>query len=389
MNYGENIPNESLIRARHEKGWSQAQLAEEVGTTFETVSRWERGVVMPGSYYFEKLCSSLGKTARELGYGKADSVLLPSGDSSQRIFISSAFADSEHGFVVALKKELAMRDITLWSSRMVKRQSLHRKSIVLQEAIRAAQLVLVILSPHTKRSTHVGYTRELARHFKRPVCEVWIEGEYLHECMPENYGEPGLVIDARGGEEHTLRNHILTMIECKLLTSGDLETVELSEPSWNVPEQSKVLVGREDLQERVGTLLRGPHIRLLTITGAGGMGKTHLAIEVARKVREYFVDGICFVSLTTIRDPALVVPTIAKEHGIKMVGDSSMLERVTVVLKRKRFLLLLDNFEHVLEASVQLPELLAACPLLKILVTSRSKIRGLAERSDESQYMLL
>src|SRR6266567_5465262 len=201
MNYEENVADESLIRARHGKGWSQAQLAVEVGTTFETVSRWERGVVMPGPYYTEKLCSVLGKTARELGFDKGDSVSLPSDGASRCIFILSAYADSEHEFVVALKKELAMRDITLWSSRMVKRQSLHRKSVVLQEAIRAAQIILIILSPHTKRSTHVGYTRDLARHFKRPVCEVWIEGESLQECLPENYGEPGVVIDARQGVE--------------------------------------------------------------------------------------------------------------------------------------------------------------------------------------------
>lgn len=353
------------------------------------MSRWERGVVIPGPYYTEKLCSVLGKTARELGFDKGDSVSLPSDDASRCIFILSAYADSEHGFVVALKKELAMRDITLWSSRMVKRQSLHRKSVVLQEAIHAAQLVLVILSPHTKRSTHVGYTRDLARYFKRPVCEVWIEGESLQECLPENYGEPGVVIDAREGEEQSLCNQIITTIERVWLTSGDLETIELSEPMWNVPEPSKSLVGREELLGRVCTLLRGPHTRLLTLLGPGGIGKTRLAIEVAREVRERFVDGICFVSLTTIRDPSLVVPTIAKELGIRKVEDSSLIERVIVALKRKHFLLLLDNFEHVLEASAQLPELLAACPHLKILVTSRTRMRGLAERSDESRFIVL
>ncbi len=132
-----------------------------------------------------------------------------------------------------------------------------------------------------------------------------------------------------------------------------------------------------------------PHTRLLTLLGPGGIGKTRLAIEVASEVRERFVDGVCFVSLMTIREPSLVVPTIAKELGIRKVEDSSLIERVIVALKRKHFLLLLDNFEHVLEASAQLPELLAACPHLKILVTSRTRMRGLAERSDESRFIVL
>ena len=65
----------------------------------------------------------------------------------------------------------------------MKRQLAHHKSGILEDAIRAVQLVLVILSPHSKGSTHVRHSRDLARHFKRPVCEVWIEGELLQECL--------------------------------------------------------------------------------------------------------------------------------------------------------------------------------------------------------------
>src|SRR5205085_1584862 len=92
---------------------------------------------------------------------------------------------------------------------------------------------------------------------------------------------------------------------------------------------------------------------------------------------------------TTLHDPVLVVPTIAKELGIREHGESPLLERVKVALKQKHFLLLLDNFEHVLEASGRLLELLAACPHLKIVVTSRSRLRGLAERGDEARFVLL
>jgi transcriptional regulator with XRE-family HTH domain len=116
MDYEQHVPNEKLIRARLEKGWTQARLAEEAGTTFETVSRWERGVVLPGLFYREKLGSIFGKTAIELGFDQADSASLSSANSTRIIFLASAYADAERKFVVSLKKELAARDITLWSS---------------------------------------------------------------------------------------------------------------------------------------------------------------------------------------------------------------------------------------------------------------------------------
>jgi predicted ATPase/DNA-binding NarL/FixJ family response regulator/transcriptional regulator with XRE-family HTH domain len=386
MDYEERVPNEKLIRARLEKGWTQARLAEEVGTTFETVSRWERGVVIPGLFYREKLYSIFGKTATELGLDQADTASLSSAGSTRIVFIASAYADAERKFVVSLKKELAARDITLWSSGLVKRQAAHHKSAILEEVIRAVQLVLVILSPHSKGSTHVRHSRDLARHFKQPVCEIWIEGESLQDCLPDSYGEPGVVIDARQGEDVALRKQIIATIE--RLAPGDPGTIELSEPMWNVPEPTKSLIGREEPLAKVCKLLRGPHARLITLTGPGGIGKTRLALQVAREVRERFVDGTCFVSLTNLHDHTFVVPTIAKELGIREGGDSPLIESVKVALKQKHFLLLLDNFEHMLEASTQLLELLAACPHLKMVVTSRARLRGLAERGDEARFVL-
>ena len=88
MDYEERVPNEKLIRARLEKGWTQARLAEEVGTTFETVSRWERGVVIPGLFYREKLFSIFGKTAAELGLELADTASLSSAGSTRIVFLA-------------------------------------------------------------------------------------------------------------------------------------------------------------------------------------------------------------------------------------------------------------------------------------------------------------
>lgn len=389
MEYGEIVPNELLIRARLEKGWTQSQLAEEVGTTFETVSRWERGVVLPGPYFRTKLCSAFGKSPTELGFDKVGSDTPLAAGPPPSVFLSSAYADADRKFVVSLKKEMQMRGIVLWSSRTVKRQSLHRKGDVLQEAIRTVQLVLVIVSPHTRGSNHVEYTRALARHYRRPVCVVWIEGESIQECLPEQYGDPGVVIDARVGEERYLHNKIISTIERTWLSPSDPGTAGLSEPMWAIPELTRQLIGRDELLLKVGNLLRGPHTRLVILSGPGGIGKTHLALHAAMKLREHFVDGACFVTLAAISDPNLVIPTVAKALNIREVGESMLLEQVKVALKNKHFLLLLDNYEHVQEAAQYLPELLAACPHLKIIVTSRSRMRRLGERSQDGRMVLL
>ncbi len=112
----------------------------------------------------------------------------------------------------------------------------------------------------------------------------------------------------------------------------------------------------------------------MTLLGPGGIGKTHLGLQVATEMRERFADGVCFVSLTAISDPRLVVPAIAKELGIREVGEHPVFEQVKVALRNRHLLLFLDNFEQVLKAAPQLPELLAECLHLKILVTSRARL---------------
>src|SRR6266851_4575209 len=126
MNFEEIIPNERLRHARYEKGWTQAELAEKVGTTFETVSRWERGIKAPGAFFRRKLCDVLGKTAEELGL-LADPSANPTPGPSPCVFFSSAYADSEDKFVISLKEELQDRGVTVWSSRTIRRQETRSK----------------------------------------------------------------------------------------------------------------------------------------------------------------------------------------------------------------------------------------------------------------------
>src|SRR5258708_12881124 len=116
MNFEETIPNERLRHARYEKGWTQAALAEKVGTTFETVSRWERGIKAPGAFFRRKLCDVLGKTAEELGL-LADPSAIPTPGPSPCVFFSSAYADSEDKFLISLNHKLQTRSVTQGSSR--------------------------------------------------------------------------------------------------------------------------------------------------------------------------------------------------------------------------------------------------------------------------------
>src|SRR5258707_13778674 len=153
--------------------------------------------------------------------------------------------------------------------------------------------------------------------------------------------------------------------------SEALGTILRPGPMWKVPTIFTPLIGREKEVADICAMLKHPDVRMITLLGTGGIGKTRLSLQVAREIQPYFSDGICFVLLASVSDPKLVLPRIALELGIQEIGAQPILEQVKVALRDRHFLLVLDNFEQVVAAAPLIQELLAACPRLKAGGTSR------------------
>ena len=145
-------------------------------------------------------------------------------------------------------------------------------------------------------------------------------------------------------------------------------------PQSSLPAPLTPLVGREQEIAAVCALLWRPEVRLVTLTGTGGVGKTRLALGVAAAVNADFADGICFVALAPLIDPGLVLSTIAQALGVQEQGSRPLLEGLQDHLREKQLLLLLDNFEQVVSAAPVVAELLVAAPRLRVLVTSRTSL---------------
>ena len=157
-------------------------------------------------------------------------------------------------------------------------------------------------------------------------------------------------------------------------SASDSATPAYTRPAHNLPAQLTALLGREHALEELGGLLERPEVRLITITGPGGTGKTRLALQVSTDQLRRFPDGAWFVDLAAIRHPELIMPAIARSLAVAEPTGVPLREHLIAHLQHKRLLLVLDNFEHVIDGAVELAALLAGAPHVKALSTSRSPL---------------
>jgi transcriptional regulator with XRE-family HTH domain len=194
--------------------------------------------------------------------------------------------------------------------------------------------------------------------------------ERLAHCLAIPLAEQAAFLTAaRSG--HAPRNRSLSLKPAPSTTVLPMHARRIG----YLPASMTSFIGREWEISTVSTRLRIPEVRLVTLTGTGGVGKTRLALQIARALADSFPDGVWFVNLAPISDPALVLPTIAQALGIREQAGTSIAETLRTGLSEKQVLVLLDNFEQVVMAAPELAALLTDLPMLKLLATSREALR--------------
>jgi predicted ATPase/ATP/maltotriose-dependent transcriptional regulator MalT len=160
----------------------------------------------------------------------------------------------------------------------------------------------------------------------------------------------------------------------------DVSSQTTFQAAWKVPTFLTPLIGREKAVGEICDHVQQRGMRLVTLLGPGGVGKTRVAAQVTQHLRGFFANGIYFVSLSSVQDHSQVLSHIA--HTLDISGKSAepLLEQIKAFLEKKDCFLILDNFEHVMAAALDIEQILLSCPLVYILVTSRMVLHLLGEQ---------
>jgi predicted ATPase/class 3 adenylate cyclase len=248
-------------------------------------------------------------------------------------------------------------------------------------------------SVRVRMALHTGVAEERARdYFGQPVNRVarllsaghggqTLLSNSTYDMVRDTLAQGVRVLDLG---EHRLKDltrpeHIfLAVAEGNGAQFPPLKTLD-NRPN-NLPRQTTAFIGREKEVGNVCVMLRRADVALITLTGPGGTGKTRLSMQVGAELLDEFPDGVWFVELAALTDHNLVISTIAQTLGVTEAAGRPLIENLKDYLREKQTLLIMDNFEQVVGAAKQVGELLATCPALKMIATSRIPLRIRAEK---------
>jgi DNA-binding CsgD family transcriptional regulator len=226
---------------------------------------------------------------------------------------------------------------------------------------------LPLLDPLTERESDVLRLMTAGRTNDQIAAELVLAVETVRWHVKRIYSKLGV---------HSRTQAVLRSVELGLVDTPDVTQARRRStfPPDNLPVYASASVGRETELNDLIDILQDPQVRLVTIAGPGGIGKTRLCVEAARLRRNYFNDGAFFIPLAALKGVAEIAPAIAREIGLRLGSEGHPQEQLVRYLRGKQMLLVLDNFEHLLSGVDLVVRLLAATPRIKILVTSQTSL---------------